>query len=67
MRRTPPPGKMCGEEQNVQHPAFPRGPPPQYYPGSTWLNFAVRLGSGDSRAMWPHMVRFRRRKNMIQR
>ena len=29
--------------------AFPRGPPPQYYPISTELNFAVRMGSGDPR------------------
>ena len=35
------------KKQNMQHPAFPRGPPPQYYPGSTLLNFAVRMGSGD--------------------
>ena len=33
--------------KNMQHPAFPRGPPPQYYPGSSKLNFAVRMGSGD--------------------
>ena len=32
----------------MRHPAFPRGPPPQYYPGSTVLNFAVRMGSGDA-------------------
>ena len=25
--------------QNMRHPAFPRGPRPQYYPGSTVLNF----------------------------
>jgi len=31
----------------MRHPAFPRGPPPQYYPGSTVLNFADRMGSGD--------------------
>ena len=30
-----------------QHRAFPRGPPPQYYPGSIQLNFAVRMGSGE--------------------
>ena len=22
------------QEQNMRHPVFPRGPPPQYYPGS---------------------------------
>eukprot|EP00962_Isochrysis_galbana_P003647 scaffold1041_cov124-Isochrysis_galbana.AAC.8 len=48
-------GEQEREEQNVQHPAFPRGPPPQYYPGSTRLNFAVRMGSGDFRVIWPHM------------
>eukprot|EP00964_Phaeocystis_antarctica_P079003 scaffold49167_cov71-Phaeocystis_antarctica.AAC.4 len=31
----------------AQHRAFPRGPPPQYYPGSNLLNFAVRMGSGE--------------------
>ena len=30
--------------KNVQHPAFPRGPPPQYYLDSNLLNFAVRMG-----------------------
>ena len=34
-------------KQNMQHSAFPRGPPPQYYLSSTLLNFAVRMGSGD--------------------
>eukprot|EP00962_Isochrysis_galbana_P018844 scaffold5464_cov108-Isochrysis_galbana.AAC.1 len=48
-------GREKQAEQNVQHPAFPRGPPPQYYPGSTRLNFAVRMGSGDFRVIWPHM------------
>ena len=27
------------EKQKAQHRAFPRGPPPQYYPGSNLLNF----------------------------
>eukprot|EP00967_Tisochrysis_lutea_P052236 scaffold64699_cov39-Tisochrysis_lutea.AAC.1 len=37
----------------MQHPAFPRGPPPQYYLGSTLLNCAVRMGSGDpGRMVW---------------
>ena len=34
---------------NVQHSAFPCGPPPQYYPSSMpssiQLNFAVRMGN----------------------
>ena len=43
-------GKQKGQEgKYMRHPAFPRGPPPQYYPGSTVLNFAVRMGSGDPR------------------
>ena len=37
-------GYMVRKEQ---HRAFPRGPPPQYYPGSIQLNFAVRMGSGE--------------------
>ena len=36
-------------KKNMQHPAFPRGPPPQYYLDSIELNFAVRMGSGDPR------------------
>jgi hypothetical protein len=35
------------ESEKAQHWAFPRGPPPQYYPGSNLLNFAVRMGSGE--------------------
>ena len=35
------------KEEKAQHRAFPRGPPPQYYPGSNLLNFAVRMGSGE--------------------
>ena len=35
------------EDEKAQHRAFPRGPPPQYYPGSNLLNFAVRMGSGE--------------------
>ena len=34
-------------KEKAQHPAFPRGPPPQYYLNSTPLNFAVRMGSGE--------------------
>ena len=35
------------DKSKAQHRAFPRGPPPQYYPGSNLLNFAVRMGSGE--------------------
>jgi hypothetical protein len=38
--------KKRREKKNVQHRAFPRGPPPQYYLGPLLLNFAVRMGSG---------------------
>ena len=34
-------------QKNMQHLAFPRGPPPQYYPDLILLNCAVRMGSGD--------------------
>ena len=43
-------------EQKAQHRAFPRGPPPQYYPGSDLLNFAdcSDRGSGEpGRLIWP--------------
>ena len=35
-------------KQNIQHPEFPRGPPPQYYLGPMVLDFRVnvRMGSG---------------------
>ena len=35
------------DSEKAQHWAFPRGPPPQYYPGSNLLDFAVRMGSGE--------------------
>ena len=35
------------KNNNMQHPAFPRGPPPQYYLDPREFNFAVRMGSGD--------------------
>ena len=39
--------KNKSKKVKVKHPAFPRGPPPQYYLNSTPLNFAVRMGSGE--------------------
>eukprot|EP00964_Phaeocystis_antarctica_P135061 scaffold99409_cov66-Phaeocystis_antarctica.AAC.4 len=39
------------QKWKAQHRAFPRGPPPQYYPGSDLLNFAVRMGSGSQADM----------------
>ena len=38
-----------GKERNKKRSTgpLPRGPPPQYYPGSNLLNFAVRMGSGE--------------------
>ena len=40
-------GRGFRKKEDVQHIAFPRGPPPQYYRYSRQLNFAVRMGSGD--------------------
>ena len=40
-------GGWFRKKEDVQHIAFPRGPPPQYYRYSRQLNFAVRMGSGD--------------------
>ena len=43
----------------MRHPAFPRGPPPQYYPGSTvLLNIADRTDGWEAvthAVIWPHM------------
>ena len=39
--------KMGPRAKDMVHWAFPSGPPPQYYPNSRQLNFAVRMGSGD--------------------
>jgi hypothetical protein len=38
------------ESKKMRQPAFPRGPPPQYYLVSIQLNFAVRMGSGGGMA-----------------
>ena len=46
----------------MQHPAFPRGPPPQYYLDSTELNFAVRMGSGLGAGSDPRTHGTRRRR-----
>ena len=46
-RNVPGKEKQKAEKKKAQHRAFPRGPPPQYYPGSNLLNFAVRMGSGE--------------------
>ena len=35
------------DAEKAQHRAFLRGPPPQYYPGSNLLNFAVWMGSDE--------------------
>ena len=32
---------------------FPRGPPPQYYPGQQAFNFRVLMGSGAFASVWP--------------
>ena len=44
------------KEEKAQHRAFPRGPPPQYYPSQIQLNCAVRMGSGVSWIVWPHVT-----------
>jgi hypothetical protein len=40
-------GRVEIESKKMRQPAFPRGPPPQYYLVSIQLNFAVRMGSSD--------------------
>ena len=40
-------GKERKQKKKRSHRAFPRGPPPQYYPGSNLLNLAARMGSGE--------------------
>ena len=40
--------------KSQQHPkGFPGGPPPQYWPGLSPLNFRVRMGSGVFDEVWP--------------
>ena len=54
--------EVWAEQQKCdQHPAFPGGPPPQYYPGLKQLNFGVRMGircvllsMADRNAVQPH-------------
>ena len=44
------------QEQNMRHPVFPRGPPPQYYPGSTVLNLVLTSLFGweaVTHGIWP--------------
>lgn len=36
-----------------QHPDFPGGHPPEYYPSLRLLNFAERTGYGDFSLRWP--------------
>ena len=40
----------------LQHPGFPRGPPPQYWLGDTLLNFADRTGCGAFKVLWPQIL-----------
>ena len=41
-------------KKSQQHPkGFPGGPPPQYWPGLSPLNFRVRMGSGVFDEVWP--------------
>ena len=39
--------RAAKKNENMQHSAFPRGPPPQYYPSSNQLIFPVRMGRVD--------------------
>ena len=40
--------------KSQQHPkGFPGGPPPQYWPGLSPLDFRVRMGSGVFDEVWP--------------
>ena len=40
--------------KSQQHPkGFPGGPPPQYWPGLSPLDFRVRMGSGIFDEVWP--------------
>lgn len=36
-----------------QHPDFPGGHPPEYYPSLRLLNFAEQTGYGDLSLRWP--------------
>lgn len=41
----------------MQHPGFPGGPPPQYQPGPTQLDFQVRMDLGILQVVWPHVLK----------
>ena len=44
---------VLGEKKNsLQHPEFPSGHPPQYFPGPTLLNFGDRTSSGAFSVVW---------------
>ena len=46
--------KLHDETKSQQHPkGFPGGPPPQYWPGLSPLNFRVQMGSGVFDEVWP--------------
>ena len=46
--------KIWQIQKSQQHPkGFPGGPPPQYWPGLSPLDFRVRMGSGIFDEVWP--------------
>ena len=45
--------KRKNQKQSRQHPDFPGGHPPEYYPSLRLLNFAERTGYGAINLRWP--------------
>jgi hypothetical protein len=41
------------QQKSRQHPDFPGGHPPEYYPSLRMLNFAERTGYGVFSLRWP--------------
>jgi hypothetical protein len=44
---------VCAAAKSRQHPDFPGGHPPEYYPSLRMLNFAERTGYGVLSLRWP--------------
>ena len=49
-----------------QHPDFPGGHPPEYYPSLRLLNFTERTGYGVLSLRWPSTTLHVKHKNTIQ-
>lgn len=45
--------QSCGRQKSRQHPDFPGGHPPEYYPSLRLLNFTERTGYGVLSLRWP--------------